>query len=371
MSGDAEARAKVWRHPDVEGRPSARHLLELIAKLIPEGETMTAPLTQPELGNRLGYSARTIREGQAILVEAGALRVVGGGRGARGAVYELLLLEAAGAPPALPLIGRAAPPRRPRPPVDVGHGLFDPRPIDVSERSGGDQGVTNIGSQLPISAQRSEVNFRSWPTRLVAAVKDRISTSELTRWWRKDRKSTSELALPLDVDGTRARDVLLLKESTTTTAPPARVEAAHEPKSNPPPCKYLGVSHAWCGWRVHVPMDLHLEERAKLPRLPGETDADLDAKMFARYAAVAASIPDTQPILAVNGFEFWKPYLRPKPTAVDAGVQRPPGAAGLSRREIEEAQEIRARAYNGCPHTGEPHDYATCVRAIALARRVG
>ncbi len=44
--------------------------------------------------------------------------------------------------------------------------------------------------------------------------------------------------------------------------------------------------------------------------------------------------------------------------------------APLTRREVEEAKDIRTRVYNGCPHDPRCTDYADCVREIALARRI-
>jgi hypothetical protein len=126
------------------------------------------------------------------------------------------------------------------------------------------------------------------------------------------RSATS--AHPLAVDDARARDVLLLKETTTTTAPlsdPPRPRAVESPPCGSPPCRYFGTRHAYCAGRVHVPMDFHREERRKLPRLPGETDADLDARLFAKYAAVLAAIPETEDLRGYkNEFEFWKAHLR-------------------------------------------------------------
>lgn len=43
----------------------------------------------------------------------------------------------------------------------------------------------------------------------------------------------------------------------------------------------------------------------------------------------------------------------------------------LSAREIEEAKTIRTKVYGRCPHDPLHREYVECVRAIALARRVG
>jgi len=116
MSAAAEELAKAC---NVKG--SRRALLDTIATLIPEGQTMTPPIALEDLAARAGYYEMTMRQARDRLVGAGMLRVVGGGRG-RPASYELLALPGAGDAPSLPLIG--ATPRRSR--STAGPDLFDP-----------------------------------------------------------------------------------------------------------------------------------------------------------------------------------------------------------------------------------------------------
>jgi hypothetical protein len=113
MSAAAEELAAACTHPKVKGSPRA--LLNALAKRIPDGQTMTAPITDKELAAVTGYDERTIRTARDVLEEVGVIRV-DGGQG-RPATYELLALPGAGAPPELPLRAdlREAPKREPAP----------------------------------------------------------------------------------------------------------------------------------------------------------------------------------------------------------------------------------------------------------------
>ncbi len=58
-------------------------------------------------------------------------------------------------------------------------------------------------------------------------------------------------------------------------------------------------------------MGFHEEERRKLARQPGETDADLDRRLFARYTEILAAIPETEDLPDdETEFDFWKRVLR-------------------------------------------------------------
>jgi hypothetical protein len=72
-------------------------------------------------------------------------------------------------------------------------------------------------------------------------------------------------------------------------------------------------------------MPFHLEERRKLARQPGETDTDLDKQLFARYTEILAAIPETEPILDRNEFEFWKRVLRAAPSGTIPKARAPTG----------------------------------------------
>jgi hypothetical protein len=115
-------------------------------------------------------------------------------------------------------------------------------------------------------------------------------------------------------------------------------------------------------------MLFHLEERRKLARQPGETDADLDAQLFARYAHELAAIPDAQAIPDKTEFAFWKRVLRSAERTA-RGSPRDADDGRLSRRELDEARTIRNRVYGRCPHAPRCRSEEDCIRAIAMERR--
>jgi DnaA N-terminal domain len=226
-----------------------------------------------------------------VLVAIEEVRVVDGlpGRPAR---YTLVQLP--GAAPLtetpLPLIGAA--PRRPKPRVSPATtpSLFD---LTITREE-----TAIIGSQ---GSQGSQVHKGiTWITRITGWLQSAITRiTGITGFGRVPpitcRPSTCDPCDPVVAIDTRARATYNnLKTTTTTTAP----------------CKWLGTVHAWCDGRMHVPMDFHQEERRKLARRPGETDADLDAQLFARYAETLAGIPADEKILDKNEFVFWNRVLR-------------------------------------------------------------
>ena len=96
-----------------------------------------------------------------------------------------------------------------------------------------------------------------------------------------------------------------------------------------------------------MPMPFHLEERRKLARLPGQTDADLDAELFALYDAVLAGIPDSTPITDRNEFVFWKRVLRGNPT----GRSWIPFRRSAPARASPPRHEGIPSGTGVCPHT--------------------
>ncbi len=151
MSKAAEDAVKACTHPKVKG--CARALLDTIAELIPEGQTMTATIAIPEFVTLTGYYEKSIRQARDVLVEIGMLRTVGGGRG-RPASYELLPLPGAGADPSLPLLGRVPRSRPQRHPL--GPTLFDQPVVDDAVRA------DDIGTKYRRSADNIGTLYRRW-----------------------------------------------------------------------------------------------------------------------------------------------------------------------------------------------------------------
>ena len=123
MSQAAEDSVKACTHPQMKG--AALALLTAIARLIPEGQTTTPPITIDDLAVQAKQHGSTARRVRDMLVAAGLVEVHDGGRGKVGS-YELVGLD--GTRPMttadLPLLGR--PPRRAKPaPASNEPDLFD------------------------------------------------------------------------------------------------------------------------------------------------------------------------------------------------------------------------------------------------------
>jgi len=327
---------------------------------------MTAPVALSDFATETGYVLRTMQTGLEALVAIGLVRIVGGGPGIK-ASYELLTLPRAGADPVLPLIGQA----RPRPPREspAGPTLFDAPVVDdaQSAASGPDETPEDIRAyDLRSFCIGARGYLRSFCTgtrgRIVTNLRSvgRIVTNlrSFCIGWLGNLRSFCTGWLPLS--GTRAR-ATYNNLRTTTSAP----VVAAEPQSRPPPCRWHGRSHAWCDGRVHVPMSFHLEERRKLARLPGQTDADLDAELFALYAAVLAGIPDSTPITDRNEFVFWKRVLRGTPTGRSWIPFRrsPPARASPARHEGVPSGTGR------CPHDPRCASFTACRDRILTQAR--
>src|SRR4051812_9475831 len=107
MSAAAEALANACTHPQVKG--SRRVLMEAIAKLIPEGAVMTAPIALDDLATRTGYNRRTLEIAGEFLEMIRVLKI----HRASGltSTYEIVSVTHQ-TDPVLPLLGRSRPPRR-------------------------------------------------------------------------------------------------------------------------------------------------------------------------------------------------------------------------------------------------------------------
>ncbi len=297
VSRAAEAYVETCTHPQVT--KVAREVLAVLARLIPEGETTTPLIGMGDLATRAQLHRRTVWKWLELLVTIGEVRVVGGlpGRAAR---YSLVYV--AGVQPLteapLPLVGAAAPkrPRMKRPLIDASPGLFDA----LSTPSTSEDPAINRSQ----GSQGSQVRAITWITRITG-----FAITWITR--------ITGFAPPLA--GTRARATYYNLRTTTTTPalPSVETRRSRDPAGSPP-CRWFGKSHAWCEGRQHVPTDFHLEERRKLARHPGETDADLDAQLFARYAEILAAIPETEKIHDKNEFVFWNRVMRSAPSATKA-----------------------------------------------------
>jgi hypothetical protein len=279
---------------------SALELLRTIAKHIPEGQTTTPPMTTDELATPAKQSEKTARRNRDASVRDGLICVHDGGRG-NVARYEILNL--AGERPItampLPLLGRTKPrhTKEQRSTLVTMTNLFDETLVKVTnDRDNWWARIVNVGQIVRRCIQT-----------LVTLTNDRAYA--LGHFVRRCAPPWRRLV--------RARDVLQLK-TTTTTAP-----SADAPIVTWPPCRWHGTTHAFCDGRVHVPMAFHLEERRKLARQPGETDADLDEKLFARYRSILAAIPDAEDIRDRNEFVFWNRMMRSAPREATPKARAP------------------------------------------------
>lgn len=289
MSAAAESYAQRVTHPRVKG--ATRALLLAIATHVPEGHTTTPTMTLDDLALTAQHTARTARTCRNLLEAIGLIRVHDGGRGNR-ARYELVHLAEGARPivPApLPLIGPAKPPqaKKQRTTSDLfSYVAADPRGSEMSK----------IGSF-----------FLRWVQVL------------------KVLKNVGNFFLRLAIRERRSADPISDVRTTTTTT---RTTTAREaPPATPPPAESpppIHPWHAWCAGRVHVPKSQHAEFLRRLGRRPGETDADLEARAFACYAAELATIPADQAIAVKSEFDFWRPRFAAMLTAAALSASSPP-----------------------------------------------
>jgi len=357
MSTAAVERVKTYSHPHVKG--SARRLLEVIATQIPEGQTMTPPLRIEDLAALMDYGEPTARRRRQTLLEVGAVRILGGGQG-QVSRYELLLLpDARGADPVLPLIGAAAPPRARRPRASDGPTFFDTPPADTSDHEG-ERTVENF-DHFDRSWRRYFDHFdRSWGAvlrslRSLWVVPRSLSATNFDHF---DRSVTRERHRE-DIDGTRARDVHTFKNVHTHTPPADEPVRKHDvAKPDIAPCRWAGTVHAWCG-RVCVPSGLHHELLRK------GHDA---AWLVAFYARTCAALPADEPII-VDDYKFWRAALKAELASTAPARASPATEDSFSRRELEDAATYRRMRFGGCPHDPRHLHEAECIREIAWWRR--
>ena len=269
MSADAERYVKTCTHPRVKG--SARTLLEIIARHILEGQTTTPAIVIDDLAAEMGRHEQTVRRARDVLVESGELSVDGG----QGVVARYTLVHLSGTRPIvdapLPLVGAAAPRRsRPRLPADATPSLFDAEVLP-RDRANFVQFARGARSWVWLYFVQIARGARSWGSYFVQIARGARST-----------------ALPLDVDDARARDVHTFKNVHTHTA--AVEPDVPKPEDPKPPPLIRHPWHVWCGDRVCVPKPLHADLLRKRGRQPHETDADVEAWLFAFYARKSTAL---------------------------------------------------------------------------------
>ncbi len=312
---------------------SARDLLRILAAHIPDGQTTTPTLRIADLATEAQLHRRTVLKWVGELVDSGEVTVMDGGRGKK-ARFTLVHLNGARPPTTAPLPLRAdlrpVPPRRQ--PDESTLDLF------AAAVDGEDPAIKRvvIDHTLPPNVWRS---ITRWLVNVWRSI---------TRW--PKRVAIDHTLAPHVEALTTARDVQQLSTTTTTAA------AGDAPTVQRLPCRWAGTTHAWCDGRVHVPRPFHDEERRKLARSPGETDADLDAHLFARYAQILAAIPDTEAIADANEFVFWKRVLRstPRDATPKARVPTPP----VRRASTFGAGNI------ACPHDPMCRSIGDCTKRI-------
>jgi hypothetical protein len=313
MSAAAEQAVQVFSHPKVKG--SVRALLEQIAKQIPEGQTMTAPVAMDALAAPAGYETRTMWHACDVLLELGAIRMVDRRRG-RTARYELLELPGAGVDdPSLPLRAdlHAVPTRTPS---ELGP-LFTP--ATIADRT------PEVGrTPSDLFSYVWSVNLRSFficwlPTYDLFSylrVCRRRTYDLFSYLWSRTYEFFSYVRSPLDVDDARARDVHTSKNVHTHAAAPDTGPPATADESRPPPIRHPW--HAWCG-QVCVPKHFHDALVAK------GHDAGW---LVAFYARTCAPLTEDQVRRgAVDEFKFWRTALKAGLVQLETAREPPPAQA--------------------------------------------
>jgi len=353
MSAAAEALVKALSPTDVKG--STRYFLEAIASVIPEGQTMTAPIADPELAALMRYDERTVRRRRHVLAKRRWIRIHGGGQG-RPARYELLLLPGAGtAEPSLPLLGLA---KRPR--VLAATPLLD-API-VNVRVGPSTSPRAEGFRVYTVGQ----NVRSGLSYFGHFVRSFISyfghLGHFVRSTRAFRANTvgqnvRSTHLDVDVDDARAREYVPPPQELPP--PPA---AALAPPNTPPPCV---PQHTWCDGKIHVPKKLH-DEWVRRLRGTGETIAEVEQRLFEIYRRRGS--PDTP--VTCNEFAYWRPVLKTEFTlAASRHESRAPPEPRETRRVAARASRAIAFGSRPCPHQPPCDTHEACVdRRVAAWR---
>lgn len=340
MSGAAEGSAKAFTHR----KASVRDLLDAIAREIPEGQTTTGVIALDVLAAKARQHERTARTNRDLLVTLEEITVHDGGRGNK-ARYEML--HVTGTRPAietpLPLRADLRPVRRPKASRQTSgdlRTLFD----ETSDRSP-DVWAYTVGS-ITRRLHQMWANVGSITRRLVSHLPN---VGSITR---RLGNIPPDVSLPLDVDGTRAREELLLKEVLLL---PATAEPLTRPPPDPNPshCRWFPKTHAWCaGQRSHLPAPLDEDFRRSLGRLPGETDDAQRVRAWAIYAAEDAKIPADAPT-SLNGFDHWRPILAAV-LARAAPIRPGPNPRAAPDRDLYALAELQRRqrqgSSTGCGH---------------------
>jgi hypothetical protein len=305
---------QILRRHTVKGSPRA--LLVKIATVMPEGQTMTAPLDDDTLAADLECDRRTLQRARKVLVRHRVIRI--DGRQGRPTSYGL---PGAGEEPSLPLRAdlRVASVKAiaATPLLDV---------LDTPATTNDDEIRANTVRHFAASWRSNLRHFAaSHLRRFAAGCKTRAFTV---------RHFAASWRMVVDDSDARARGSTYYVRTHTHTAPPH-------------------PWHAWCAGRVHVPRDLHVEYREKL-RL---TDADL----FAIYAEECAALTPTDRIPA-NDFTFWRPRLAARFTSRVAVSRAPPRP---TRAPWHRPDILVDRGWT-CPH----HDAPCPTRDACIDRQV-
>ncbi len=365
MSEAALDYVKACPHSNVRG--ATRKLFEAIARAIPEGHTTTRVIDMDELAEYARIHRGTVVRRLPRLIDIGEIAVLDGGQGSHYARYTMVHLEgiAPAASAELPIIRRVSPRRAPAASSQTPT-LFD-RP---TEHEGSSKRSITSDHKL---VWRVITTITSWLLKTITS--DHKSSKTITSHEDPAKRSITsdhndhKLALPLGVDGTRARDVHTFK-NVHTHAPPSD-EPTKAENTKPPPCRWAGTVHAWCGGRVHVPMELHREFLRKHGRQPHETDADVEATLIAFYERRSATIPIGLRI-AVNDFKFWRDaYAEEFPSEASTNRGRPANPRAEPPADLYRlaAAQRHHRRGGGCPHDTMCETTTACIaRMVADGR---
>jgi hypothetical protein len=305
MSAAAETYVKSLRHPKVKG--GTRTVLDVIAQLIPEGETTTPLIGMQDLATPARLHRSTVWRKLDDLVDLGLIQILDR---TPGRIARYHLVQVAGAQPitevSLPL--RADLRSVPRRSADSTPGLFDQ---DVTPSTSEDKAINLLqkitGSEFqPVAKDHRFGNLLQKITGWLLNLLQKItgSGSNLLQKITGRKKSEEPVAkdhrlpaLPLDVDDARAgairKSPYVHTHVHTHTALRDEQPNAEEEPIRPP--ALMHPWHIWCDGLVHVPKLLHDEWLRK------HSEAELFA-FYARRAAVVVAGED----LTKNEIQIWR-----------------------------------------------------------------